>query len=90
MKILISLSVFAVASVFGVNIEKNVQLSEEDALVNAYRLTDYNDIYDDTDNEHAYFDDLDCANYFQTLHPEYWRNGKATVPEEWVFTNCQL
>jgi hypothetical protein len=58
---------------------------KEDANVTAYRLTDYNGP-GTTDDQHAYFNTLACANAFQAMYPDYVRNGKVSVPEEQVLT----
>ncbi len=85
MKILISLSVLGIASMLGTTISNNENQEKADANVTAYRLTDFNIPNNPDDDNHAYFETLNCANSFQALHPEYVRNGKATVPEQWVF-----
>lgn len=85
MKILISLSVFSIASMLSTTFNSNENQEKADADIPAYRLTNFNDINDPDDDQHVYFNNLNCANSFQTLHPEYVRNGKVTVPEQWVF-----
>lgn len=85
MKILISLSVLGIASMLGITVNNNENQEKADANIPAYRLTDFNVPNDPNDDHHVYFNNLDCADNFQALHPEYVRNGKVTVPEQWVF-----
>lgn len=82
MKLLITLAIIGVGALS--------TPAKPETNVTAYRLTDFNDPNNPNDDQHAYFDKLACADYFQTLHPDYVRNGKVSVPSDWVFTGCIL
>lgn len=63
------------------------KVATEDANVTAYRLTDKNGTpLDESDDVHAYFNTLACANQFKLLYPQYENNGKVSVPETQVLT----
>ena len=85
MKILLAIVLLVTLSSFssGTNHSK----STNDVNVTAYRATNDNGTPTIlTDDVHAYFNTLACINAFIASHPGYVKNGKVSVPEEWVLT----
>ncbi|MES2487126.1 MAG: hypothetical protein V4581_14410 [Bacteroidota bacterium] len=78
MKILITSVLFAVVS--ALSLTSN---SSEMPPVTAYQAT--TDQYPEVGPQHAWFQTKQCRTIFLGVHPEYWADGTAVVPDTAVF-----